>query len=181
MSKTVSSTILFLDFDGVLHPDRTFMGKNGPFLKGDGNLFMWAPLLAEIIFQFPQCKIVLSTSWVRILGFKRSCKYLPDELKARVIGATWHSALARDVELKSWWDSASRYEQICRHAAGAQLENWISIDDDISGWPVEAHFRLVPCDPEEGLGNPAALEQLRVLLSGAVEKGGPGVFRTAKK
>lgn len=170
MSKKLVAGTIFLDFDGVLHPDRAYMGREGPFLKGAGHLFMWAPTLEKTLDDFPHCKIILSTSWVRVLGFKRSCKYLPDAVRRRVIGATWHSALARDAELKSWWDSATRYEQICRYVAGAKLENWISIDDDVAGWPDEARFRLVSCDPEQGLGNPVTAEQLRVLLSGSVAR-----------
>ena len=37
--------ILFLDFDGVLHPDAAFLVNGRPTLKADGELMMCAPLL----------------------------------------------------------------------------------------------------------------------------------------
>ena len=41
--------ILFLDFDGVLHPARAVMGQRGPELAGDGSLFIWAEPLGELL------------------------------------------------------------------------------------------------------------------------------------
>ena len=41
--------ILFLDFDGVLHPERAVMGCHGPELDGEGSLFMWAEPLADLL------------------------------------------------------------------------------------------------------------------------------------
>ncbi len=35
--------ILFLDFDGVLHPDAALLVNGRPTLKADGELMMWAP------------------------------------------------------------------------------------------------------------------------------------------
>ena len=62
--------ILFLDFDGVLHPARAVMGQQGPELAGDGSLFMWAEPLAELLAERPHVQIVLSTSWARHLPFE---------------------------------------------------------------------------------------------------------------
>jgi len=67
--------ILFLDFDGVLHPDEVYLVHGRPVLRDDGSLFMWAPLLAEALTPFPDVQIVLSTSWVRELSFKRACNF----------------------------------------------------------------------------------------------------------
>lgn len=74
--------IPFLDFDGVLHPDAVFMTRKGPILRAEGALFMWAGLLADVLHDFPQVQVVLSTSWVRYLGFSRARSYLPDPLKS---------------------------------------------------------------------------------------------------
>ena len=45
--------ILFLDFDGVLHPSQVVMGEHGPALIGDGALFMWADNLAPLLAAHP--------------------------------------------------------------------------------------------------------------------------------
>ncbi|NKA73639.1 hypothetical protein GO285_02999 [Ralstonia solanacearum] len=34
---------LFLDYDGVLHPDEVYYEYGKPVLRADGELFMWAP------------------------------------------------------------------------------------------------------------------------------------------
>lgn len=103
--------LLFLDFDGVLHPDAVFLSSRGVELRA-GALFMWAPLLVEALAPHQDVQIVLSTSWARNLGFHRARSVLPAELQSRVIGATWHSAMG-----KGWpdfipWDAQTRYEQI---------------------------------------------------------------------
>ena len=33
-------TVLFLDFDGVLHPDEVYLTRRGPELRAPGELFM---------------------------------------------------------------------------------------------------------------------------------------------
>ncbi|MDH1728195.1 HAD domain-containing protein [Pseudomonas chengduensis] len=167
MSKASHSKVLFLDFDGVLHPDAVFRTRKGPQLRGEGHLFMWVPLLAQALKDLPQVTVVLSTTWVRHLGFQRARSYLPEAIQDRVIGATWHSAMARNWTDQNWWDAASRYEQICRYAARASLTDWVAIDDDTAGWPLEALNRLVPCDGELGLSQPGCADLLQARLSGA--------------
>ena len=92
--------ILFLDFDGVLHPDAVYLEKGRPVLHAEGELFMWAGHLVEALAGRPEVRIVLSTSWARELRFARARDHLPAELRARVIGATWHSGMARDQEFR---------------------------------------------------------------------------------
>lgn len=161
MPQALPPRILFLDFDGVLHPDAVFMTKKGPTLRAEGSLFMWADLLVEVLEDFPHVQVVLSTSWVRHLGFSRARSYLPTPLKARVIGATWHSSMGKGWLDQNGWDTASRYEQICRYADRAHLSNWVSVDDDSDLWPKEALGHLVCCDGEHGLAQPGRIEALR--------------------
>ncbi|MNQ48182.1 hypothetical protein D3C85_620490 [compost metagenome] len=125
---------LYLDFDGVLHPDAVDLTRQGPTLKAEGTLFMWAPTLANLLDDFPMISLVLSTSWVRHLGYKRALGYLPRELRERVIGATWHSSMAKGWADENQWDGKIRYDQICRYAARSQLRHWIALNDDVQGW-----------------------------------------------
>ena len=68
--------ILYLDYDGVLHPADVRVNKSDPlrpriYHKGqptDRPLFEHAPLLARILDKFPDVRILLATSWVRQLG-----------------------------------------------------------------------------------------------------------------
>lgn len=166
MSKNPHRQVLFLDFDGVLHPDAVFHTSKGLQLRSEGQLFMWAPLLVQALADQPQVSIVLSTSWVRQLGYHRARKYLPEAIQHRVIGATWHSTMARNWADQSWWNGASRYEQISRHAARARLSDWLAIDDDTASWPVDAGHHLLPCDGRLGLSQPGCIDSLRAWFGG---------------
>lgn len=162
--------ILFLDFDGVLHPDAAYYERGRPVLHADGELFMWAPILVDIVAPFPALRIVLSTSWVRVLRFDRARRYLPQELQARVIGATWHSAMARHPEgshrIYDWHATATRYQQIvrCVERGGAVASDWLAIDDDDDGWEDVDRFRLIATDGRFGLSALKTQQELRSKL-----------------
>lgn len=159
--------ILFLDYDGVLHPDDAYLVKGKPMLEGDGHLFMWAPILEELLAPYPALNIVLSTSWVRVLGFTRARDYLPHGLRHRVIGSTWHSAMGRHsegahrVEL-NWFVEATRFGQIARYRsrAGSRAAKWLAVDDDANGWDEALRSHLVETDSDTGLFGHLAQQEL---------------------
>lgn len=162
-------TILFLDFDGVLHPDAAHLENGHPVLRSEGALFMWAPLLVDLLTDFPKVRIVLSTSWVRELRFSRARDFLPESLRPLVIGSTWHSAMAQHTEsshrvFPTWWDTATRYQQIQRYVDRAQLTNWIAVDDHPAGWAENDLDKLIQTDSQKGLSDLSARQQLRVAL-----------------
>lgn len=144
--------ILFLDFDGVLHPDAAYLYGKIPRLNADGELFMWANLLVDALADQPEVRIVLSTSWVRLLSFKRARDFLPPVLHARVISGTWHSAADR-------WET--RYQQIRRYVNRNSVSNWLVLDDDNEKWGETDRDRLILCDPNVGLRDPATQVDLR--------------------
>ncbi|MGY2491263.1 HAD domain-containing protein [Cupriavidus sp. CP313] len=164
--------IVFLDFDGVLHPDAAYLVKGRPELRAAGTLFMWAPILEEALVPYPDARIVLSTSWVRVLkSFSLVRAFLPAALQARVIGATWHSAMARHYEGShridaSWFSELSRYAQIARYIsrAGLRDEHWLAIDDDSAGWPSELRDHLIETDGALGLACAIAQSELATRL-----------------
>ena len=160
--------ILFLDFDGVLHPDEVYLIRGRPVLRAEGTLFMWAEALADGLAEQTHVQIVLSTSWARDFGFDRARRYLPAALRARTIGATWHSAMAGDSRRSdryAWWDQATRYQQIRRYVDRARLSDWVAVDDDHEGWADADSERLVNTDPNLGLGDPAAMARLLALTA----------------
>ncbi|WP_172200563.1 HAD domain-containing protein [Niveibacterium sp. COAC-50] len=152
--------ILFLDFDGVLHPGEVYLRNGTPELDEQGELFMWAPILEEILADFPAVRVVLSTTWVVHLGFERTRKHLPATLQRRVIGATWHTAMNRTV-----FAQLSRYQQIAGYIERAGLERWLAIDDDAWGWPPRLDHKLIATVPARGLGHPVAQQRLREALA----------------
>ena len=93
--------ILYLDYDGVLHPSDVRITKAEPlrpriYQNGrptDRLLFENAPLLACILEAFPEVRISLATSWVRILGYEFAVQQLPPALRARVVGTIWQGSM----------------------------------------------------------------------------------------
>lgn len=168
--------LLFLDYDGVLHPDDVFLRNDGSVeLRAPGDLFMWAPILVELISNL-DVHIVLSTSWVRHLGFKRARKALPNQLLSRVVGATWHSAMKLSGSGHILWDEQSRYEQI--HSYLNRLgskQNWLAIDDDAVGWPDDKREHLVLTNPRLGLSDAGSGQELAQRLSESSKIMLPGV------
>lgn len=157
--------ILFLDFDGVLHPSSVFLEKSRPVLHGDGELFMWTPQLIEALAPYPNVKIVLSTNWVRIRGFSRVRGALPESLQHRVIGATWHSSMLDD---ENDYDNSSRFKQIAKYVSMKNTQHWLAIDDlheHSENWGVSYLAHLVKTNPQLGLSDPATLAQLKEMLS----------------
>lgn len=154
--------LLFLDFDGVLHPDAAFRTKLGIELRAPGSLMMHAEILINILQDFPHVKICLSTSWVRLLGYQRARAALPTGLQERTVSATWHSQMRLNV--REGYDLYSRYEQICGAVFRAGVTRWIAIDDDPNfSWP-QHDDRLVRCDPNLGLGCESTQDELRTKL-----------------
>lgn len=82
----MDNPILFLDYDGVLHPDAVYQTRRGLELRPPGQLLMHADVLETMLDNHPEERIVLSTSWVHLLSFKRAPGVLPSSLQARVIG-----------------------------------------------------------------------------------------------
>ena len=88
--KGEGAVILYLDFDGVLHhEDVWWHHRRGAFINTPGfELFEHMPLLEQALLPFPEVRIVLSTSWVRV-------RRLSPPLRERAIGATFHTGMNR--------------------------------------------------------------------------------------
>lgn len=162
----MSRLTLFLDIDGVLHADSVYRGKLGLELRAPGHLLMHAHILIAILGRYPEVDIVLSTSWVRMLGYDRTLSRLPRELQERVIGATWHRHMKRDGY--DLFSDISRFQQIYLHVRRNSINKWVAIDDLHSGteeWPEGFRDHLVLCDGLIGLGDNKVAEELNTMLA----------------
>ncbi|MFC5431080.1 HAD domain-containing protein [Paraburkholderia denitrificans] len=94
--RRVGGHVLYLDFDGVLHPHNVYAKRDsGPFLVGypGHELFEHCALLEEVLEPYPELRIVLSTSWVRhYRSVSHVARRLTHGLKARVVGGTFTGA-----------------------------------------------------------------------------------------
>lgn len=155
--------VVYLDFDGVLHPQRVYWSpRKGPYLRDPHGhrLFEHAGLLQEVLAPYPATALVLSTSWVLRYGCRGTARRLPRELRDRVIGATFHSRMSRDT-----FTSMSRGMQVWADVARRTPANWVAIDDDHLQWPAWCRKNLVRSDPEKGLGRTSVYTQLAEALA----------------
>ena len=182
--KAQGALVLYLDFDGVLHPAdvvrharRDSPGRAARALPREialgrasqaaHALFENAGLLEQALAPYPQVRIVLSTSWVPTLGFERALRFLPAGLVARTAGATWHTRMAEDLPPAARWERFARIprgQQVLADVHRRGPAAWVALDDDPDGWG-EARAHLVATDPEHGLGHTEVYANLVSLLA----------------
>lgn len=163
---TSRARLIFLDFDGVLHPDCVYRNHmtGEPEMQSpvpEEKLFMYSGYLVDVLKPFPEIEIILSTSWVPAYGFERTKSSLPEELSCRVIGSTFcHSTLSRDDFHKTL-----RSDQVFNEARRRNLSthDWVVIDDDSRRWR-EHESNLIECG-HHGLSDGRVRERLIVRLS----------------
>lgn len=154
----MSSPILYLDYDGVLHPSDVWLVDDKPFLQWPEDpsltLFCWAPILESILDDHDpagRIKIILSTTWGQKFGLQVASEYLSDSLKGRVIGKTSHSDRPRGV-------------QIAQHARyHIKDQPWLAIDDDF-GATTQHQEKLIKCHGSLGISSIKTQQELRIKL-----------------
>ena len=140
--------ILFLDFDGVLHPA-------GPGSAKFSRLGLLADLLRDPAFADVQ--IVVSSTWREIHSLARLRGFFPPDLQPRVIGSTpvldeYDSDYPRAEEIEAWLEEQS------------PAPAWAALDDDMQGISTRLKNRVVFTDSSIGL-TAETLTMLRVLLA----------------
>lgn len=154
---------MYLDFDGMLHNDACFWHpRRGAYLNaGPGYaLFQHVGLLEHLLEPHPSIRIVLSTSWVRRYRFSGTARRLPDTIRQRVIGATYHSQME-----DSWFAEKPRWKQIWDDVLRRPPGSWLAIDNDVADWPPELGHHLVATDDERGISPPQLQEALSQQLA----------------
>lgn len=152
--------LLYLDLDGVVHHEAVYIGtKRGIFIKQDEApgrvLFEWIPILVEILRPYPDVKLVLSSSWCRRPGYGRTLKRMPEELRQRFVGGTFHRHHHGSDPLTSLlFQSLPRGQQILNDVNRRQPSDWIALDDDDEDWPTAYRHHLVHCNGALGLSDP---------------------------
>ncbi len=161
------TTHLYLDFDGVLHPDGVHITDGRPELMKPGRLFEHAHILEEALGYHPEVQIVLSTSWVGAFGYKATLAYLPPGIQARVIGHTWREPQQVGMYSMQRFSDLTRFQQIMLHVSTNRITNWITLDDlhsNSQDWPEKYRQHLVLCHPDSGLGDPDVQAALNTAL-----------------
>lgn len=158
--------ILYLDYDGVLHPADVRVSKDDPqqprvYSQGRATthpLFEHAMLLEHILEPFPAVRISLSTSWVRALGYEFAVQQLPPALQARVVGTIWQGWMLQVPPPR-------RHDAITTDAEERRVGRWLALDDDVEDWPAERrHLVVAPTDTWQGLAQPGIADELSAAL-----------------
>lgn len=146
--------ILFLDFDGVLHPE--------PCYDAD-QLFCRLPLLENLLREFPNVSIVVSSTWRDTHTVEELRALFSADIGRRLIGVTpsWRElpelvetiGFQRHAEIEAWL-----------RQAGTPWEKWVAIDD--KSWLFKPFLpNLVRCNTDIGM-NEEVVEQLRSKFRG---------------
>jgi len=147
-------TILFLDFDGVLHP---LLRREPDFCR--------TKLLWKILLACPDVKVVFSTSWRDIYLFDELVNFVTsggsEHLAVRFIGTTpkidgLHGR--RDLEIQHWLDTNGHSGQ------------WLAIDDML-GLFLDEYPNLYLIDGSRGLTDADVLAIIeRVFIGNRMRK-----------
>lgn len=125
-----SDKLLFLDFDGVLHPVEANRQE----------LFCKAPLLSNFLSANP-CEIVISSSWRLHFSLDELKQRLQPPLANLIVGETGRREMGR-------WSRFSEIQNYIRK--NKPQANWRALDDSIKDFPVDCP-ELIHCDPNEGM------------------------------
>ena len=155
--------ILYLDYNGVLHDAKVIRNRQrGLYIATPDRVFFeWMPILEELLEPYPDVKIVLSTSWVRALGFDATRHELSVPLQERVIGSTFHHPKLTPSE----FDTMPRGMQVWRDVERRKPTSWLALDDDAFGWPAACRNRLLETKGNLGLSDPATQDELKKMLA----------------
>lgn len=163
--------LCYLDYDAVLHDGNVLRNRNkGLTIKTPGRTFFeWMPTLEDLLAPYPDLQIVLSTTWVRELGFKEAKLELSASLHDRVIGSTFlHPNI-----VKAEFDIMSRGKQILSDVERRKPTHWFALDDDAHGWPTQYKDNLIQTTALLGLSDPVVQEKVRQKLAEMYRSGNP--------
>ena len=123
--------LLFLDFDGVLHPSHF----------ASGSAFARASLLEETLLQFCP-KIVVSSSWRFTHSIERLKKIVPGAIANLIVGTTGAPVIGKH----------PRFNEIQNFLQGYGPVDWRALDDSYWEFPNPCP-KLIRCNPNTGISN----------------------------
>jgi len=131
--------ILFLDFDGVLHPDPC---------PGSADRFEHAPRLARCLSEFARVGLVLSTAWRTVRRFDELLELLPLDLRPRVMGVT---PVFGDFRARAALIPYRRQAECMQWMLENRLQDqaWLALDDRMDGFAPYCE-NLIACHPQRG-------------------------------
>ena len=135
-------SLLFLDFDGVLHPEPCYR---------DEDLFCRRPLFEAVMREAPSVEIVITSTWRETRDLETLRGFFSDDIAVRIIGVTpsWLDLLALAEEIGPTYLRQIEIEGFLRQQ-NRVWESWIALDDK-AHWFRPFLPNLVLCDAKTGL------------------------------
>ncbi len=145
--------ILFLDFDGVLHPEPCYREEH---------YFCRRPLFETVMRDFSEVDIVVSSTWRSTRNLETLQGFFSPDIGNRIVGVTpsWRD-LPELVEVIGQYPRQVEAEAWLRQH-GRAWEPWIALDDR-AYWFKPFLPNLVLCNSSQGFDETVA-EKLRLKL-----------------
>lgn len=146
--------LLFLDFDGVLHPYAPW--PHDEVVRA--GYFQRLPRLEAVLRDFPGVRVVVSSDWRRHHAIEELREFFSEDIRDRVIGTTGREP----VGIHAMGQRHLQAEEFLRdhNLVGTP---WIAIDDIPSNYLAGAH--LVQCRDMFGAAEERILRELLTSLS----------------
>lgn len=136
--------VLFLDFDGVLHPTGTAPGSCLPF--------EWLPVLEQALGQWPDVSVVVHSSWREQFELEDLREFL-SPLGTRVVAVA---------------PPGPRAAAISHFLAKTpSVRSFLVLDDSAAEFSPELTAHLLLCDPATGISALEVQEKLIAWLAAA--------------
>ena len=127
-------SVIFLDFDGVLHPNHC----------DPQHYFCRLPMLSEAL-AFAKVKIVISSSWRFHFSRDEILRRFPSEMRSLIVGFTCDAYIGQ----------FSRYNEIKNYTERNGITDWLAIDDSRFEFPPNC-YQLILCDGKIGISEKEA-------------------------
>ncbi|MEI6002266.1 hypothetical protein H3V53_35630 [Paraburkholderia bengalensis] len=148
----IDKAVVFLDFDGVLHPVGVPAVDEDFRLIKNPDLFVWRPILERLLARYPTVGIIVSSDWRRLFDDATLIELL-GPLAVRFVGV---------VECYG----SSRSEEILAEVRRRGLKEWVALDDHPSVIAAQAKDdRFIACEPAMGLSSLDVQQTLNLRLA----------------
>ena len=152
MLKSHQSRVLFLDFDGVLHPPKAIAGAKPPLTPtqirlGWPQTFQHLPVLERLLTGYDNVGIVVSSSWRQYLKESELAE-LFGSIGPHFAGAVGHGA--RDEAIRAY---------VIEHS----IEDFVILDDVQKFFPGDWP-QLILCNSALGISDTAVQQKLQAWL-----------------
>jgi hypothetical protein len=140
--------VLFIDFDGVLHPAGVPPGTSLPF--------EWTEVLAALLEPFEDVQVVIHSSWREHFP-EQELRDLLEPLEGRLLGAVDDGP------------KGAAIEQFLH--AHPEITDALVLDDEVEEFRAGFPATLLACEPSTGLSSQDTQERLSNWLRAAASSG----------